>query len=638
MAVTGFLFLQRLVANGIEPLPWDAVLRELGALGAQVPVEGGLEIGTPPDEVADLVLVVGNASEGVQCIAFVGPAYDEALRTLVLRLLQDLGCVAFDDAISRAYVSARHAGQPLPAVLAAETATVLRRVSQPLQLWPDWTETVLEREFRYAVLGPVTVGGDPLVQFFDAKDPDQDIFEISVATRPAAWNAGTVAAFRMLQARVDRVRDAHPEYGVAYRYADPETPLREAEFARGLAPLRHPVTTIAPWIGTARTTSFATDRELFGGFAAQASAATQSAQEEFSLALDGSAASVEQLSVLLDRLHEDCAQRGFGRDHGTWVMRAGSYLSLVVARGIGGQLGFTTTDRARVPCVRMHTGRLQFPVLRVLDHIVNGSTDSVLAWFADTARADASRTPREADWVCNIPGYCDILRGRADLKGGSLPLADQIPRERLDFSLESLHFLDRFLAQVRTDPTVAAADLGPLILMAGAYLGEVVRSQQRFTWLWVPYDDFVVANPDFAARRPRQLEVQAFLDSPEQSCYPLAHVAAVLAGEELGCHRFAMKVLRPDEEPLAAPAAAPPPPPPKVEPAKPARPKPAGGVSTLTRWVLRAAHVCLLAPILYFALAAAGPMAPVAGITRLWSFAFLFYVAGGVLYWRDKRR
>ena len=62
------------------------------------------------------------------------------------------------------------------------------------------------------------------------------------------------------------------------------------------------------------------------------------------------------------------------------------------------------------------------------------------------------------------------------------------------------------------------------------------------------------------------------------------------------------------------------------------------GPSSPTRWVLRAAHVCLLAPLLHFVFVVTSDMAPIPGITGLWTFAFVFYVVGALLSWRDKRR
>lgn len=673
--MTDFLFLQRFRAGAVERLSLAEVIEALDARGPQHPWPGGLEIELASSDLADLLLLVGDAATGVRCIALLGPSYEEDLREKLLRCMERLGVCAYDGALTRVLVpwsAGPEAIADLPPELAREAAPALRRVSESVQLWPDWMRAQRDLRDRVMVVGLSMPADTPHMQYFDAQGADGSL-EFHLALHPAACNADTAGAVRMLQARAEKIAGEGGQRALACRFDDPETPLRLAE-AGGAAPASaHPWTVVAPWSAAWNPRGFVSDRELFASFSTRAAQAVQHAQAQFGLALDSTAASAAPLAEVLDRLHAQFRAGGLGDAQVSWAMDAGSYLSLVVCRALGAQVGYVRLQGMRVPCVRMHTGRVHYPALRVLDHIVNGPQDSVRDWLEQVASTDTSRLPREQDWLCDLPGYCDILRGRADLTGGELPLHDALARERLDFSVESLRHLDDWLAQVREQGQGQVE--GSVVVAAGAYLGEVVRSGARESWVWASYDDVAAADPEFARERPRGTALLAFLDGPQQRCYPLAHVAAVLAGLPAStCHAFALALQAPPQaapatqqaedggEPAFCPNCAHPllsrapscercgaafpadgawrPVATSPEPMAPQTPAAAApsGESRAARYLLRAGHVCLVGPLLHFASVSAAGSAPVDAIGRLLVFVPFLYAAGGLAGWHARRQ
>jgi hypothetical protein len=88
--------------------------------------------------------------------------------------------------------------------------------------------------------------------------------------------------------------------------------------------------------------------------------------------------------------------------------------------------------------------------------------------------------------------------------------------------------------------------MGDLALVAGAYLGEVIRSNtaDRACWSWVNYDDYIQAHPEFRKQRPREFGFLAFLDSATNTTYPLAHMEALLHKAPLpSAHAFAKQLV-----------------------------------------------------------------------------------------------
>lgn len=89
-------------------------------------------------------------------------------------------------------------------------------------------------------------------------------------------------------------------------------------------------------------------------------------------------------------------------------------------------------------------------------------------------------------------------------------LPNRLDKSALDYSVESLKEIDRWLADVHTVNRLQAGEgqAGELLMMdgrgdnsvmfAGLYLGEVIRANSSLTWNWERFDRFLAANPAFA--------------------------------------------------------------------------------------------------------------------------------------------
>ena len=70
--------------------------------------------------------------------------------------------------------------------------------------------------------------------------------------------------------------------------------------------------------------------------------------------------------------------------------------------------------------------------------------------------------------------------------------AGALPRERLDFSLESLKAVDEWLTRLHADgvdPNSQAA--AETIIWTGAYVGEVIRRNSTRVYCWMHYEDYM---------------------------------------------------------------------------------------------------------------------------------------------------
>lgn len=539
--MTAFLFLQRFGQGAVAPLPYQALTDLLARYGTPGRGRGDLEISLPPDAIGRSCTVVGDPASGANCIGIEAPRFDAALRQLVWDCMTTFGCAAFDDSLATAYVGLDQAGA-LPAGFAAACANGLRQISSAQQLWPDQLEATIGDPERPALCYPNANPDGPNLQLFDHAAGNELYLEL--AMRPEACNAGSLRVLRNFELRVDTAISANPDYRPCYRYAHHESLLRLMESPR-LDALANQVTVASPMPGEAPTgPRFVADREVFFSAAGESAKLVQYLKEKHQLALDGSAASLEPLARFLDQLHgfhrQELAKAPAGQPFTSavatnWAIKAGCYLGNVVRRQIGGQWGYVTRGRQRLLVVKTHRGAICHPQLQVLDHIINGPRDGIAGWFDELARRETSACPRRDDLACNIPSHCQLLLGTARLAGGeelSLPLADQLQREQLDYSLASLEALDRYLGQLARRPELqSGAARSRLVVAAGAYLGEVIRSNAPAgDWQWVTYDDFAALQPGFANQRPRELGFLAFLDGAEQLAYPLAQVAAALDG------------------------------------------------------------------------------------------------------------
>jgi hypothetical protein len=542
--MTAFLFLQKFDGGVPATLPYAPLMARLSRVGVVGRGRGDQEVALPADTMAATCTVIGSAEDGIACIGFERPRFDDKLRALVWDCMEEFGCAVFDDTLDTVY-STPGGKADLPARLLDACRPGARQVTSAQQLWPADFEVSTPGPGRPALRYPNANPDAADLQLFDTGAGGQDLC-IEIGMRAQACNPGTLRVLRNVQLRVDAALAANPEHAVLYRYSEYETSLLLLESAK-VGELTGRATSASPPPGQDRGDGFVADRGIFAGEDEQTDQFTKYARNKHALEIDAGMSGIEALAGLLDQAH--AAYRGererlgggaaFSSTMATaWARMAGGYLGHFVVQQIGAQWGYVTRAQQRVLVVRTHGGRICCPHHLVLDHIINGAADSIVRPIAALMRDEASSTPRGEDVVCQVPVLCEQLRGDRAFHGGAdLPLVALLARDKLDFSVQSLSWLDQYLAQL-------AFRLGQLsdqectdaILGAGAYLGETIRGNMPDPghWQWLTYEQAARRDPEFAQSRPREFLMLAILDSDAQMAYPFAHVAAILEGRATG--------------------------------------------------------------------------------------------------------
>ncbi|MDM5180564.1 hypothetical protein PO883_25605 [Massilia sp. DJPM01] len=522
--MTSFLFLQRFDNGKPAPIPYDDVMALLRRHGKARRWPVDTEVSFGPGKIAASCTVIGDAASGAACIAFERPRYDAALRALAWECIERFGCSVFDDTLLS--VGAPPGGlDALPQPLRAACAAGARQLASIAQLWshdaaPGNDAAMPALHYRNAN------GAGRSVQLFDRIDSDAHQVEIVLGMRPQACNGATLRVLRNLELRVDAALRANPGYQCEYRHAYLEV-ARLLKSSPALGVLKHSDSIDhASWSETPPSAGFVMDRALSASAAGEAARLATQVRERYGIVLDLSAASIDALAPLLDKVHamvrRERAMHAAGTPHvsqlaASWAARAGDYLGAVIARCIGAQWGYCLHGAPREPALRTHRGGICFPHLLVLDHIVNGAADNVAQRMRQLALIHASSTARADDVAANVPALCQMLLAR-------------LPHARLDFSLASLRHVDGYLAQAGA---IAAQDEARMVMACGAYLGEVVRTNGAApdAWQWTNYDDAAALHPRFAQQQPREAGMRGLLDSAAGMAFPMAQAALALAGQ-----------------------------------------------------------------------------------------------------------
>src|SRR5207253_370710 len=102
------------------------------------------------------------------------------------------------------------------------------------------------------------------------------------------------------------------------------------------------------------------------------------------------------------------------------------------------------------------------------------------------------------DVVSLVPVFCDVFLGESEVEGG-LAFPERIERDLLDYSLESLHALDRYLDHLHEHAdAIEDQAYTNTVLAAGCYLGEVIRRNAPVAYRWVNYADYFARRPKLA--------------------------------------------------------------------------------------------------------------------------------------------
>jgi hypothetical protein len=127
------------------------------------------------------------------------------------------------------------------------------------------------------------------------------------------------------------------------------------------------------------------------------------------------------------------------------------------------------------------------------------------------------------------------------------PGSELLDPARLDFSLESLAFVDDYLEQMRNRKVDEEGDdYAKLVLRCGAYVGEVIlRNAQGTTFHWLDYKGAVKVNKSIADFGESLGSAAALWDSEEGLWFPLSKVQKFLDnGREDSVQFFAEVVMQ----------------------------------------------------------------------------------------------
>lgn len=96
---------------------------------------------------------------------------------------------------------------------------------------------------------------------------------------------------------------------------------------------------------------------------------------------------------------------------------------------------------------------------------------------------------------------------------GDIPVRDKLTTSKLDYSLESLQEVDRYLEIVyKIKISDSSKEYQNLVVWAGAYIGEVIRRNADEEYHWVQYNEYM-ENKDASLKNlvPLLLTTHAFL-------------------------------------------------------------------------------------------------------------------------------
>lgn len=122
-----------------------------------------------------------------------------------------------------------------------------------------------------------------------------------------------------------------------------------------------------------------------------------------------------------------------------------------------------------------------------------------------------------------------------------------LDHKRLDFSVESLKYVNQYLDHVRTTPELEQAQLYFItVLRAGAYTGEVIRKQdQTKKWVWLDFEAAKKVDPKFFSQYEKgEVGLMAVLYDGEGFAFPIAKVQKYIQnGEEDDLSFFAQVIM-----------------------------------------------------------------------------------------------
>ncbi|MEL6862096.1 MAG: hypothetical protein AAGL11_09675 [Pseudomonadota bacterium] len=166
-------------------------------------------------------------------------------------------------------------------------------------------------------------------------------------------------------------------------------------------------------------------------------------------------------------------------------------------------------------------------------------------------RAIVSADPVAQISVSDIGAALDQFMGEEGDRLILLP--NRLDRSQLDYSMDSLKLIDRWLADIHTINKLQgdSGKAGEIlvfdgrgdnsVIFAGLYLGQVIRANSELNWQWQRFDTFLAANPVFAEHYGRDPGLDTFvLVGPQGAATPInTALKRVLYGKEESVHFIA---------------------------------------------------------------------------------------------------
>jgi hypothetical protein len=152
------------------------------------------------------------------------------------------------------------------------------------------------------------------------------------------------------------------------------------------------------------------------------------------------------------------------------------------------------------------------------------------------------------DIVSLIPEFCAAFLGQSEFSEGRIAHRESIPVQEMNYSVESLNYLDQYLDLVHKNKNALhEQDYINTVLAAGCYLGEVIRLNPEKGYAWINYNDYFPHHPRIAALVPEGLGSCAVLANSEGTMtMPINKIIRYIEeGPENNTHFYATGELRP---------------------------------------------------------------------------------------------
>jgi hypothetical protein len=151
------------------------------------------------------------------------------------------------------------------------------------------------------------------------------------------------------------------------------------------------------------------------------------------------------------------------------------------------------------------------------------------------------------DIVSLVPEFCAAFLRESDFEAGGLAYPARIDVNGLDYSLESLHLVDRYLELVRQGrANLPQQTYTNTVLAAGCYLGETIRRNAPRKYTWTNYADYFPHHPKLMAMVSEGLGSSAVLVSDSGAMtMPINKIIRFLEeGPENNTHFYASAEVR----------------------------------------------------------------------------------------------